>query len=127
VTSGDLGLDAGSAERQKVREAAQEARRLWRGSLETRFRELAEQWRRETGMYSAISKKVQHPAYRSIIDLGEEALPLILRELRDRPGHWFTALRALTKESPVPVGERADPKRARAAWLKWGQEQGLIE
>ena len=94
---------------------------------EAMFRELADQWRRETGVYSSISKKVQHPAYLRMIALGEEALPLILRELRDRPGYWFPALQAIANENPVPVGEHADPKKARAAWLQWGQERGLIE
>lgn len=126
-TSGGLGRHDPNAEEREIDKAAQKARRLWHENLEARFRELAEQWHRESGMYSAISKKVQHPAYRSIIALGEKALPLILCELRDRPGYWFDALKAIAKESPVLPAERADPKRVRMAWLKWGQERGLIE
>jgi type I restriction enzyme M protein len=86
---------------------------------------LAEQWRRETGPYSSISRKVQHPAYQKIIAMGEPALPLILREMRDRPAHWFTALRAIAK-SP-PENEGADIGRATATWLKWGQERGYLD
>jgi hypothetical protein len=91
------------------------------------FGQLAEQWRRETGMHSSITRKVQHPAYQQIIAMGEPVLPLILRELRDRPGYWFEALRTITKQSPVEPAERADPAKARAAWLKWGREKGLID
>ena len=122
-----LGRNDPNAEEREIDKAARKARRFWRESLEARFRELAEQWHRETGMCSAISKKVQHPAYRGIIALGENALPLILCELRDRPAYWFDALKAIAKESPVLPAERADPKRVRMAWLKWGQERGLIE
>jgi hypothetical protein len=130
--SGELAPEAQSEVGRKVHELTQEARRLGRDwapflLLEASFREHAEQWRRETGMDSSISKKVQHPAYQSIIALGEKALPLILRELRDRPAHWFSALKAIANESPLLPDEGTNPKRARAAWLKWGQERGLIE
>lgn len=93
-------------------------------SQEQTFRELAEQWRRETGMYSSISKKVQHPAYRRIIDMGEDALPWILQELRDRPAHWFTALSTIVKDTSI--SEPKDPRMARETWLAWGKERGLI-
>jgi len=91
------------------------------------FRRLADYWTRETGMLSSISKRVQHPAYQEIIDMGEIALPMILSELRDRPDHWFSALRAIAKETPVADSDSSDPVRARAAWLKWGKEKGFID
>jgi hypothetical protein len=59
--------------------------------------------------------------------MGEEAIPLILRELQVRPGYWFAALKAITKQTPVPPGDQTNPKRAREAWLKWGEERGFIE
>jgi hypothetical protein len=96
-------------------------------SLELTFKSLAQQWREETGMLSSFSKKLEHPAYRKIIDLGEPVLPLILRELQDRPGHWFEALKAITNQTPVPPADRSDPKKAREAWLNWGRERGLVQ
>ncbi|HVS35556.1 MAG TPA: hypothetical protein VMS17_08240 [Gemmataceae bacterium] len=89
-------------------------------TLEETFRALADQWREETGMLSSMSKKLAHPAYQKIIALGEPAVPLILRELRDRPGFWFEALKAITRQSPVPPDERTDPRRVRERWLNWG-------
>lgn len=93
--------------------------------IDRRFAALAEQWRRETGPYSSISRKVRHPAYQKIIAMGEPAIPLLLREMRERPAHWFTALRAIAK-SPPP-NEGADIGRATATWLKWGQEHGYLD
>ena len=78
---------------------------------------LADLWRKETGVYSSVSKKLQHPAYRKIIGMGDKALPWILRELQDHPAAWFEALRAIARQSPVPPEDRTDPKKARAAWL----------
>jgi hypothetical protein len=90
---------------------------------ETEFRKLADQWHDETKLFSSISKQVNHPAYQRIISMGEVALPWILRELRDRPAHWFDALRAIAKETPVSPGDRANPALARQAWLTWGEKK----
>ncbi len=96
-------------------------------ALEETFRALADLWRRETEMLSSLSKKLTHPAYQKIIGLGEPAIPLILRELRDRPGFWFEALKAITRQSPVPPEERADPRLVRERWLNWGKEKRYLE
>ena len=96
-------------------------------TMEERFRRLAAAWHRETGMLSSFSKKIQHPAYREIIAMGEAVVPLILRELRDSPDHWFVALKAITKQTPVPAQDRTDPKKVREAWLNWGRERGYLE
>jgi hypothetical protein len=96
-------------------------------SLAARFQMLVERWRENTGMSSSVSKILKHPDYQEIIAMGEPALPLILRELRDRPNLWFPALKAIAKSSPVPPEQQSDPKIAREAWLTWGRTKGLIE
>lgn len=95
--------------------------------LDEEFQLLAEQWRRETGMLSSVSKKVGHPAYQKIIAMGDKALPFILRELRDRPAYWFGALKAITAQSPARPDEKLDLQKLREAWLRWGQERGYLE
>jgi hypothetical protein len=91
------------------------------------FDALVEQWRSETAMYSSITKKITHPTYQQIIGFGEKAVPWILRELRDRPTYWFTALKEITKDAPVGAGQLGDFKAARDAWLAWGRQRGLID
>jgi hypothetical protein len=59
--------------------------------------------------------------------MGNEALPLILSELKQRPDQWFAALKEIAKLSPLPEADRADPRKARDAWLAWGKEKGLID
>ncbi len=43
---------------------------------------------------------VAHPSYLRIVGLGRSVIPLILRELRDRPTYWFAALQALADDGP---------------------------
>ena len=95
-------------------------------NVKAAFAALADQWKRETGMLSSVSRKIQHPAYKKIIALGEPAIPLILHELKERPGHWFAALEALTEASPLPAAGRVDMSRAAAAWLDWGKQHGYL-
>lgn len=92
--------------------------------LETTFSELAEKWRNETQMMSSITKKSKHPAYQEIISMGTPVLPLILRELKHQPDHWFWALVAITGQNPVSPQSNFD--RAVETWLEWGKNRGLI-
>ena len=59
--------------------------------LERRFRELVAIWQAEVAPLSSSTARVKHPAYREIIALGPAAVPLLLRELEQRPNHWFVA------------------------------------
>ena len=95
-------------------------------ALAARFRALADQWKAETGMFSFHEQKAQHPAYREIIAMGDQAVPLILRELQERPYRWFAALRELTGENPIPAAAAGKFEEGVAAWLKWGREKEYI-
>ncbi len=59
------------------------------------------------------------PAYQEIIGLGPAVVPLVLRELEQRPAHWFSALRALTGADPMDPADRGIAGKTRpkpAAW-----------
>jgi hypothetical protein len=94
--------------------------------LEPLFRKLADQWRAETAYHSFAHQYALHPAYQRIIGMGPAVVPLILEELRRAHGQWFWALRAITGVDPVPDEEKGDVRKSEAAWVTWGQRQGLI-
>ena len=95
-------------------------------ALETRFRALADQSRWETGPLSSSTAIAAHPAYQEIIGMGPAAIPLVLRELQERGGHWFAALRALSGENPVPRQYAGRVPKMCEHWLEWGREKGYI-
>ena len=99
--------------------------RLMAEQFRVEFEALSKKWQRDTRHLSLISKEIIHPAYLRIVGMGEAAIPLLLEALRDRPAHWFVALRATTNIDPCPV--EANPSQARDAWLKWGRSQGYID
>jgi hypothetical protein len=92
--------------------------------LELEFRELVKKWRKETQHISSVKKMIKHPAYQRIIEMGQEVLPLLLRELNSHRDHWLVALNAITGEDPAP--EDATFTEAVDAWLAWGREKGYL-
>jgi len=92
----------------------------------TRFRALARQWKNETRYASHFNQMFLIPSYQQIIGLGPSAIPLILRELENEPGHWFWALAALTGENPAGQGAVGNVEAMRQAWLQWGRERGYL-
>lgn len=90
---------------------------------EESFNEQAERWKNETGHLSSITKAIVHPSYLRIIGMGKQAIPLLLKELQERPDHWLVALNAITGEDPAP--EDATFMEAVAAWIHWGRSKKL--
>ena len=93
-------------------------------SLEQRFHRLAAIWLAETAYISSTNDLVAHPAFQEIVTMGDAAVPLLLRELERRTGHWHRALRQITGAEPVPAANRGNIDKAAEAWLRWGREQG---
>jgi hypothetical protein len=92
--------------------------------IENTFMKLADQWRRETRGVSSTNQMSMHPAYQQIIGMGEAVVPLLLRELERKSGQWFWALKAITREDPVPPKFRGRTKEMIRLWLDWGRQKG---
>ena len=104
--------------------------------LQERFDSLADLWQEETALHSFSSIIMRHPAIREIIEMGEPAVPLMLRQWRDHGGLWDQPLAAVTGVSiteginPLPevkgwVG--VSYPTLRTAWLRWGVENGHLD
>ncbi len=93
-------------------------------SLEERFQRLASTWIAETAVVSSSSDLVAHPAFQEIVGMGPAVIPLLLRELAKRSGHWHRALRRITGVDPVAPEDRGNIDKAAETWLRWGKEQG---
>jgi hypothetical protein len=95
---------------------------------QARFDRLAAEWKSETLFLSKISAKVLHPAYQKIIGMGADAIPFILRDLKDNgPNHWGWALNAITDDNPVSKDAVGNISAMSEAWLQWGVKKGYLE
>ncbi len=91
-----------------------------------KFQELKAIWNADTAILSSITEIAMHPAYQQIIGMGRNAIPLILAEMKETPGHWFWALKSITGEDPVLPEQRGRIKEMTEAWINWGRNQGCI-
>ena len=95
-------------------------------NLQTEFDRLREEWANGRPWGSDVAEMIMHPAYQRIIGMGPSAVPLILRELERKPGHWFWALHAITGANPVPKDSEGNIEKMALAWLDWGRQRGQI-
>lgn len=89
-------------------------------------RSRAEEWRAASRFSSSMTQITAHHAYRAVVNLGSEVVPILLQELQRRPEPWFTALREITGENPVRSEQRGDMSAMADAWLRWGRARGLV-
>jgi len=98
-----------------------------RTKIASRFQSLAAEWREQHRAMSSITEMSMLPSYQKIIGLGEDAIPMILRELKaegDEPDQWFWALRAIAEVNPVSPADQGNFVRMAQAWIKWGESEG---
>jgi len=93
-------------------------------TVEERFRRLEAAWIAEVGHFSSPSVLCNHPAFQEIVGMGVAVVPLMLRDLEERPRLWMWALPRITGENPVPEADRGTIRQMSDAWLHWGQEHG---
>ncbi|MBI2304720.1 MAG: N-6 DNA methylase [Chloroflexi bacterium] len=97
------------------------------GGGDQEFDRLTDTWERERPRGVDIAEMAMHPAYQRIIGMGPRAIPLLLRRLQQKPGHWFWALHAITGANPVPLEDQGNIDAMSAAWLAWGKQRGYTQ
>jgi len=97
-----------------------------RETIGGKFVRLAAEWEAATRTWSSLQAVFEHRAYREIIDMGKDVVPLLLADLQQQPRHWFFALRAITGESPIPEEVAGNLRGMANAWIDWGKKNNLI-
>ena len=95
-------------------------------AIEQRFRRLEAQWKADTEFLSDAGRIVTHPAFKAIIALGVEVVPIMVRDLQERPSLWVWALPEITGVNPVAATDGGNIRKMTDAWLKWARDQGLL-
>ena len=95
-------------------------------ATEKEFRRLYAQWEEETGGLSSPRKLVENWAYRRVVEMGWEAVPIMLKELQAGRGYWYSALTEITGEDPTDESMRGRLWLMKEAWLEWGRQHKYI-
>jgi hypothetical protein len=70
-----------------------------------------------------LTEVIEHPAFRRIVAMGNDAVPFLLRELKRKPSFLVFALGEITGENPVPLSARGKVTEMTKAWLSWGEKK----
>jgi hypothetical protein len=128
ISKADKELDAQEAYKVKKLHSMQwifsQKKPVDKKSLQQEFNRLATRWKSDTESLSSIKKKITHPDYLKIIEMGYEVVPIILQSLLKEPDHWFVALNKISGEDPISYG--ASFQEAVIGWLQWGQRKGFF-
>lgn len=99
-------------------------------SIEEKFNVAARNWKKETSVYSFVSRKITNSNYVNIIGLGvvygEPVIKIILEDLKKGTEFWHYALKKITNDNPVSKGDVNNLQKVREAWLAWGVKKNLI-
>ena len=116
--------------RRRIEEQAQKLIAEEKAIREVReefFHSVREEWLQERPRGADVAGMIAHPAYQRIIQMGQDAIPLILQELQKRPDHWFPALHTITGANPVPEVAQGNLTKMTDAWLYWGRQNGYLQ
>jgi hypothetical protein len=94
--------------------------------LAERFEQLARKWDEETLLLSSHSRIRAHPAFEAIVQMGDDAIPLLLAKLKNPSMTWFIALSAIVGGSPVSQAHAGKIQEMASDWLAWGKEHGYL-
>jgi len=95
-------------------------------NLAIKFNQLSSEVIEDCIMVSSPTNIALHPSYQKIIGLGEDAIPLLIKELNNQPTFWFWALQAISGINPVPKYERGKISVMVKRWKRWAKENNYV-
>lgn len=90
-----------------------------------RFRRLVAQWRIETSHSSSVTEKMDHPAFKAVVDMDEWVVGWIIEELKTNRDFLFMALHLIKKFDPSPPSAKGKPHKIIEAWLQWAERENI--
>jgi hypothetical protein len=83
------------------------------------FQGYFQKWIKETQFISSTHMMFENKNYQAIIDLGWDAVPPIIEQLRVKPEHLFKALKRITGVSPIKPGHEGHLYEMASDWIEW--------
>ena len=105
-----------------------------KSELEKKLCKLDNTFYKETAHLSIKEDKKSYPSYRNILKLGEEIIPILLKDLNKKKDIdkafycWDVVLCDLVKEPPkIPQKYAGNMQKILEYWVKWGKDNRYIK
>jgi hypothetical protein len=83
------------------------------------FQKYLQQWHEETQFSSSSQVMFWNKNYQAIIDMGWDAVPHIITQLRENPNHLFWALDQITHANPIKLEHAGHLHEMAADYIEW--------
>lgn len=90
------------------------------------FKRLAREFDQKISVSDPARAIVSVEEYLTIVGLGPEVVPFLIKDLAQSGRPWSIALKAITRERVGDNIPQDKPLALAAAWVRWGREQGHI-
>ena len=92
-----------------------------------KFDQLISNWRLETAIFSTTEEKIKNKNFKSIVAMGETAVPLIISELKQHRDFLFLALSMIRPNERLfqNASLRRAPSQMIDAWLRWAERKRI--
>ncbi len=101
-------------------------RDMYMNGLKSSFEKYRNQWVSETIFLSDPSRMFRNDAYRSVIYLGADVMPILISDMQETGNHWFYALEEISGENPIAEANRGNVHLMINDWLDWGIAKGIV-
>ena len=94
-------------------------------TTEIHFNKLSEKWKQSIELFSFANQVYTQEDYLKIIEMGNKALPYILKDLKKTHDYWFYALVKITGENPVKEEDNGNSEKMTMSWLEWAKSKNI--
>lgn len=91
-----------------------------------KFETLKNKWEENTKNSSFLSDIFEDSNYKSIKELGNNAIPYIFNEIEANPRIWMFALYDITGENPIASENIGQIDKMQGDWRNWGKNKNYI-
>ena len=94
--------------------------------IELRFYSLLTEWYNDIKFISSTTQILKHKAFREIVNMGSDVVPLIFDEIQNNPSFLFVALNEITGDNPIKKQNSGKIRRMIEDWIEWGKKKEYI-
>ena len=87
--------------------------------LQLEFTSLKDKWINETLIVSDPTELYSNENYQKIISLGDDIIPLLIKDMYNFKGDWSYALKKITGDNPVKKESKGKIDEIKKDWIDW--------
>lgn len=101
-------------------------RDVYQNNLKDYFESLRNLWFEETKYSSNVFLTTNHPTHLTLVNLGEQILPFIFRDLQNNTSHWFITLTQITGVNPIEKEHIGNIENMKNDWINWAKANNFL-